>query len=417
VLYSATRSTLIRNAVLVDVDSGRALKAQDIAIRNGRFEDPAEAPHQQFDDVIDAGGAYACPGLIDAHVHLFLDASATPRSTFLSSDDATKLDTAATNAAQAIAAGITTVRDCGGPAALVFRFQKAIESGEIPGPRILASGSPLTRPQGHCHFFGIEVSSVRDVRTAVDTQAAAGAAFIKIIASGGGLTPGTDPTEADLPLDLMFEAVSAAHAHGLHVAAHCHAVESIERAIKARVDIIEHASFAQKNGGPKFDAALADRLRGEGIVVSPTAISGVRIAQAIRQAGGLKNGHDRGAVARLEARRDHVARFCESGVHIIAGTDCGVPNTPFDSLVDELDEYVKAGMSPGEALRAATSDSARYLNQPLLGAIREGLLADLLLLRENPLNDIYALKAPLLVMKGGEILLRSSECGKQLQSC
>ena len=402
---------------MIDVDSGLAHTGLSVAIRNGRIESVSNIEHGIFREVIDADGAFLCPGLIDAHVHLFLDAGPNPRATFLNGDDAAKLKTAAGNAARAIASGITTVRDCGGPAHLVFRFQHAIEAGEVQGPRVIASGSPLTRPQGHCHFFGIEVASARQVRGAVETQAVAGAAFVKLIASGGGLTPGTDPAEADLPLDLMREAVAIARAHGMHVAAHCHAVESIERAIKARVDMIEHASFARPEGEPCFDAELAARIRDEGIVVSPTAISGIRIARAIRDSGKSQNGLDGHAVARLEARRLHVARFCEAGVRIIAGTDCGVTNTPFDSLVDELHEYATAGMSTASALRAATSESARYLNQPLLGQVKSGFAADLVLLRENPLHNLQTLKNPLLVMKGGDIFFRSSQCARQLQSC
>jgi imidazolonepropionase-like amidohydrolase len=136
-------------------------------------------------------------------------------------------------------------------------------------------------------------------------------------------------------------------------------------------------------------------------VVCPTAISGIRIAQAIR-ASGNGNGN---SVPRLEARRHHLAKFCEAGVSLIAGTDCGVTNTPFDSLPDELDEYVRAGLSRAEALAAATSASSRYLGLPHLGQIKTGFTADLLLLSGNPLDDLRHLRNPMLVMKQGEILL------------
>ncbi len=401
------QSTSIVNATVIDADEGVARRGMTIDVRNGRIHSVSKSSSPQEGArgvrIVDARGACACPGLIDCHVHLFLDAGPSPRKGFLESGDAAKLRTAARNAALALFAGITTVRDCGGPAGLLFGFQRAVERGEHLGPRILAAGSPLTRPAGHCHFFGIEVSTPAGVRRAVDCQVRQGAALVKLIASGGGLTPGTRPSEADLPLDIMREAVAAAHANGLHVSAHCHAAESIVRALDARVDIIEHAGFVCPDGVPRFDAAIAARIRENGVVVSPTAVSGIRIAQTIRKSGS-QNGDDRGAVARLESRKRHTAQFCEAGVRIIAGTDCGVANTPFDSLVDELLEYAAAGMPASEALRCATSASARYLNQNQLGRLESGCIADLLLLAGNPLERLDYLRHPLLVMKEGAIV-------------
>ncbi len=397
------KSTLISNATIIDPDAGIARGGMNILVRGGRIESVSKIAAAGHDQVIEAGGAYVSPGLIDGHVHLFLDAGPAPRVSFLNTGDDAKLNTAARNAALAVFAGITTVRDCGGPAGLLFRFQRAVQCGEVPGPRILAAGSPLTRPQGHCHFFGIEVTAPAEARRAVDSQVRQGAAFVKLIASGGGLTPGTRPSEADLSVPIMREAVAAARANGIQVSAHCHAVESIVRALDAGVDIIEHASFVRPQGPPRFDPEIAGRIKDQGVAVSPTSISGIRIAQTIRESG-THNGHDQEAIVRLESRRRHIARFCESGVRILAGTDCGVSNTRFDSLVDELLEYVDAGMSAAGALRCATSASAQYLNQPLLGRVETGYLADLVFLGGNPLENLNHLRTPLLVMKEGEII-------------
>jgi imidazolonepropionase-like amidohydrolase len=261
----------------------------------------------------------------------------------------------------------------------------------------------LTRVNGHCGFFGIEVSTPEDVRRAVDRQAREGAVLVKLIASGGGLTPGTRPSEADLPLELMHGAVAAARRNGMHVSAHCHAFESIVRAIDCGVNTIEHASFVRAEGPPHFDARLAARIKDQGIAVCPTASAGTQIARAIRERG-PQNYEDDNAVARLESRKWHTARFYEAGVDIIAGTDCGVTNTPFDSLVDELTEYVATGISPAAALRSATSESARHLNQPLLGRLETGCIADLIFLSGDPLQNIENLRNPTLVMKEGEIV-------------
>jgi imidazolonepropionase-like amidohydrolase len=391
------KSTLITHARIVDPDLNLVGSEQDIEIEGGRISRIGEIA--EWDRMeIDASGCYVCPGLIDAHVHLFLDAGAQPGSTFLSAGGEELLETAAVNLRVALSAGITTVRDCGGPAELVFRIRRAVECGDLPGPRVLAAGAPITRPKGHCHFFGIEVTTPQEAARAVDKQARAGATFIKLMASGGGLTPRTRPEEADLPVEIMRAIVGAAHANGLQAAAHCHAVESIGRAVDAGVDTIEHASFTGPSGMPQFDKEIAARIKDNGIVVCPTAISGVRIAEAIR-ASGTGNG-----IARLEARRDHLVKFCEAGVSLIAGTDCGVTNTPFHSLPEELDEYVRAGFSGADALAAATSASGRYLGRGDLGQIKAGFSADLLLLSGNPLEDLRHLRNPVLVMKQGEIL-------------
>src|ERR1035441_4310300 len=171
------KSTLIFNATVIDADAGVARSGMNILVRDDRIESVSKMTATHHAGAIDAGGAYVCPGLIDGHVHLFLDAGPAPRIGFLNSDDEAKLKTAARNAALAVSAGITTVRDCGGPAELLFRFQRAVRQGHLPGPRILAAGSPLTRPEGHCHFFGIEVATPAEVRRAVDGQVRQGAAF------------------------------------------------------------------------------------------------------------------------------------------------------------------------------------------------------------------------------------------------
>ncbi len=258
------RFQLITKASIVDVETGTVSLPRNIGVGDGWICDTAAAPRERAAEILDAGGAYVCPGLIDCHVHLFLDAGPDPLRTFLGSGEEAKLGLAACNAARALSAGITTIRDCGGPAELVFRFQRMVGNGTIRGPRLITAGAPLTRMGGHCHFFGGEVSDKRDVIRRVAAQARMGAGFVKLIASGGGLTPGTRPDEADLPLELMREGVAVAHACGIHASAHCHATESFVRALDAGVDIIVHASFVQPGGGPKFDREIAARDEGSG---------------------------------------------------------------------------------------------------------------------------------------------------------
>ena len=325
---------LIRNANVVDVAAG-TVSAQDIVITDGHIEALLPPPIVAEAPVIDASGRYILPGLIDAHVHFFFDCSPDPVSAFLASDQETLLRTAASNAAVALAAGITTMRDLGGPRDLMELFCLQVRSGYVRGPHVISSGAPLTRQRGHCHFFGGEVSAAHDVRTMVEGQIASGCQCVKIMASGGGMTAGTRPSDADFPLELMRLAREVAHAHGVPITAHCHATESIRRSMEAGLDSVEHVSFLEADGQPRFDEELAIRLRDTGVAVCPNVANGLRAAQVFRRLGVDHEG-DPSVIERLEARLGFTREFHRLGLTILGGSDCGTNNTPFDVLIEEV---------------------------------------------------------------------------------
>jgi len=392
---------------VVDVARGVVSTPQAVAVEDGRVAGFAAAPPCDA-TVIAAAGKYLAPGLIDAHVHFFLAGNATPLESYLNSSDEEKLAMAEHNAGVALASGITTMRDCGAPSALMRELRARLRRSPELGPNVVSCGAPLTRPGGHLHFLGEQVSTTSEVRAAVLRQLHVGNEFIKLIASGGGLTPNTDPAEADLAQPLMTEAAGVAHAHGAPVAAHCHATESMVRAVTAGVDVIEHASFVTRDGHC-FDPDIACRLKRAGTVVDPTVIGALRSAAEIRRAGQLLNPADVSAIARLEGRLTNAARFRELGLKIVAGTDAGVTGTGFDSLVDELVAYQSVGFTAAEALRAATCDGAEHLALGQRGQVAEGWQADLVLLEGNPLIELEALRRPLLVMKAGRVVARSAD--------
>ena len=381
---------------------GSVSAPSSIVMARGRIE--ALEPAASLSGALDANGMFLCPGLIDGHVHFFFDCGASPRASFTASDDRARLELARRNARVALESGITTMRDCGAPAPLVFELQREIDAGSTPGPHILACGTPIMRVAGHCHFLGGEVGSVRDVRRHVERQLAQGASFVKLIASGGGLTPGTDPAAADLPAEFIGAAVEAAHAHGVQVTAHCHATESITRAVDQRIDMIEHASFVEASGTYRYDDGVAQRIRDAGIAVSPTVIAALRTARRFRASGARHNPLDVSAIERLEGRLTNVGHFRRLGVRILAGTDCGCTDTPFSSLVDELLAYAAAGMSNLAALQSATAAAAGILGLKGVGEVRVGARADLILLDGNPLEDLTALRAPRMVWKSGQVV-------------
>jgi imidazolonepropionase-like amidohydrolase len=396
----------LKNVAIVDVAKGTTLDHMSVLINNEKIETIFDSFSNFPGEAIDLTGLFLCPGLIDGHVHFFLDGGASSRTTFIASNDQTKIELAANNARVAIEAGITTMRDCGFPVPLMFELHDQIVRGRISGPHIVNCGSPLMRPKGHCHFMGKEITTKEETRHIVEYQFKRGASFVKLMASGGGLTAGTNPSEADLPIELMREAAEVAHSNGAQITAHCHATESIRKAIEAGLDMIEHVSFVQSQGQYHYDENLAQVIRDKGIVVSPTVIGALRTAERFREAGQAHNPDDRGAIERLEGRLTNTAHFHRLGMKIVGGSDCGATDTPFNSLVDEIIAYTRAGMSNADALRSATCNNAAYMNMPRVGEVKVGCRADLILLEKNPLENLDALRQPLMVFKSGRIMHR-----------
>ncbi len=396
-------SCYIRNVDVVDVVRGEVAAGQHVVIRGETIESISNSPVSFEGPAFDGTGLYLCPGLIDCHVHFFWDSGEDPRICFIESNDEERLECGTRNARLAIQSGITTMRDCAAPGPLIFELKRRIANDETPGPHVIACGYALTRPKGHCHFMGGEIDSIESALRLIEWNLEQGAGFVKLMASGGGLTPGTVPHEPELALDIMKAAAEAAHANGVQITAHCHATESIDRAVDAGLDMIEHVNFVEPPGRYCYDESITLRIRDEGIVVSPTVFIALQTAKQFQVRGTAHNPQNVAAIERLTGRLDNARRFHELGMKIIGGTDCGAADTPFNSIVDEILTYTQAGMSNAEALRSITSNGASYMNLDGVGQVAEGFRADLLLLREDPLGNLDALKTPAKVFKSGRL--------------
>ena len=318
----------IRDVGVVDVAAGISTGPHTITISDGVITSSAAHDDAKSGVVIDGHGLFLSPGLIDGHVHLFFDAGPDPLAVYMSSDGQERLTTASRNAERALQAGVTTVRDLGAPPDLMSTLIGLVGSGASPGPRILSSGAPLTCPGGHCHFFGGEVTTIAEVRDLIERQRAQGATNVKVMASGGGMTEGTRPSEAEFPVDLMIAVREEAQSNGMTITAHCHATEAIRRAIDAAIPCIEHASFVEASGHTRFDFEIGRELRDHGIVVSPTVASGLRAAGLFRGAGHGYHGGDVGAIERLEAR----ARMAGSSMPSALLSSRGATRAPMTRL-------------------------------------------------------------------------------------
>ena len=333
---------------------------------------------------IDGRGLSIIPGLIDCHVHLCLGAEADVVATLESEQPSYTLLKSARHAKATIDAGFTTVRDVGSRDHSIFTLQQAIESGVMPGPRIVGAGLAICMIGGHARFIGQEVEGTEQVRKVVAEQVAAGAGVIKIIASGGVLTPGTSPDQAQMTMEELAAAVDAAQQAGKRVAAHAHGAAGMKNAIHAGVRSIEHATLLDDESG-----ALMKRY---GVYMVPT-LSALATTASSRPGCGIPDSALDKAKAMTKRHRASFKAAHQSGIAIAMGTDAGTPFNYHGDNAQELERMVAFGMTPMEAIVASTATAAQLIGiQDSVGTVTKGMEADLVILKGNPLRRIEVLR-------------------------
>jgi imidazolonepropionase-like amidohydrolase len=353
----------------------------------------ARAPREaRAAKVVEGAGRTLTPGLIDCHVHLCFDGEAN----FVGEANVTEAYAAVKcvgNARRQLEAGVTTVRDLGGFGAVVCEVGKAIADGRIPGPRVVASGQALTITGGHgWNSFARQVDGADGVRKAVREQIRSGARSIKIVATGGVLTPGVPVDFTAFTPEEIGAAVDEAHKWGVPIAAHAIGQTGIANCVRAGIDSIEHGSH--------ITAGIAREMKEKGTFHVPTisALRGIVDHPEDVPAYAVEKGRQIMGMARESFRR-----ATRAGVRRACGTDSGTPHNRHGSAPREVIQMVEWGLTPLKALEAATSNAALLLRIPEVGTIEEGKAADLVLWKSNPLDEVTALLAPALVMKAGEI--------------
>ena len=336
----------------------------------------------------DMGGLTAIPGLIDAHVHMVLDPALMSVAEQLAQDRDTIWAKMVRRAEAMLRAGITTARDLGGGNWLELELRDRINAGEIAGPRLLCAGQPVTSVGGHCHFWGGEAAHVDAAHAVIRRQHEHGVDLIKLMATGGMQTPGSQPKDAQFDAGETQAIVAAANALGYEVAAHCHGTSGIRNAANAGVRTIEHCSWIGESGRREaYDPALAAEIGRRGVWISPTV-----------NAGWARFGPDFAAIVTANMRGMKTA-----GCRMIASTDAGIPNVRHEDLAKALPVFARlAELSPVEALKSATSASAEALGLAHeTGTLRPGMRADFVLVDGDPLADLGALQEPTLVVARG----------------
>src|SRR6266498_1106057 len=399
----------LRSARLLDVDKGELLEPGELLIDGGRIVEVAPTSVPADAAVIDLGDLTLLPGLMDMEVNLLLGGrdSESPLNA-VQDDPAVKTLRGVANARRTLRAGFTTVRNLGlfvqtGGLLLDVALKRAIDSGWIDGPRVVPAGHAITPTGGHLdptmfqafapHIMPLTLeegiaNGVSEVRKAVRYQIKHGAQVIKVCASGGVMSH-TGPAGAQQYSDEELRAIAdEAHRAGLKVAAHAHGDDGIRAAIEAGIDCIEHGSLMS-------DETLELLVERSTFLVATTYL-----------ADGMDLSH---AAPELQAKaaevfpraRETIKKAIERGARVACGTDA--PAIPHGRNAKELLALVDRGMTPLQALRAATTVSAELIDVDDRGRLEAGLLADAIAVPGNPLDDIGVIEDVRFVMKGGQV--------------
>jgi imidazolonepropionase-like amidohydrolase len=377
---------VFRNVRIIDglggVHDRAALLIRDARIAGvdvrGRLSAPRGAAR------IDGRGLTILPGLIDCHVHLGLGSESDVVRTVESEPAGMTLLKAARAARTTLDAGFTTVRDLGYRDHSIFSLKQAIDSGLLPGPRILAAGLAICITGGHARFIGRQADGPAEVVKAVREQVVAGAEVVKFIASGGILTPGTAPHCAQMSPEELTAGMAEARRAGRRVAAHAHGAEGIKNAVLAGAHSIEHATL--------MDEGAADLMAKHEVFMIPTLSALATTADSDPGCGMPPSVFAKAK----QMRTRHEASFKRahrSGLAIAMGTDAGTPFNQHGENAQELERMVALGMTPMDALISATASAARLLGlDHEIGTVEVGKTADLLVVEGNPLSRIVLLR-------------------------
>lgn len=382
------KSLIIRNCHVIDSNS--ISDETDVFINNGVIQnitlddryDERFCKNQQCTE-LNAHGMYLLPGLIDCHVHLILDGSKDTVKYVNQSTVDTLKEKAKKNMISSLSNGITTVRDMGGKEFIVSQLKKNIKKGSVQGPRIFSAGHMITSKGGHVKTIARETSKTsQDIKKAVKEQFLNDADFIKLIISGGLLTPDSSPRHTELDRNLVSYAVAEAKKLGLNTAAHVYRNSDIAHAIDAGVCSIEHGTWASER--------TLKKAAEKNIVLVPTVKA---VYDILEHADTLPSYMVRNASQVLNNTKRLISNAKKNKVKIAMGTDAGTPYNHHGDNAKELEYLSEYDLSNWDLIKAATIIPSQLLGiDNHYGKIKRGYTADLLLLNANPLNTISALR-------------------------
>jgi imidazolonepropionase-like amidohydrolase len=386
----------------VIVGDGRILERATVLVENDKIVKIAQNSMNIPKDTqkIPLDGQTLLPGFIDAHIHICMDGSPDPVAASLSESPTLTTLKAAHSARRTLMAGVTTVRDMGAKDGIDFGLRQAINSGLIPGPRMLISGRLICMTGGHGWQIGLEANGPDEVRKAAREQIKAGADIVKLMATGGVLTPAVEPGSEQFTEAELRAGVEEAHKAGKKTATHAMGTRGILNALKAGIDSIEHGVYLD-------DETVSIMVKRKTPLI-PTISALYNI-----ESKGVEAGIPEYAVQKtLKVKPFHLESIRmarEAGVPVAMGTDAGTPFNMHGENLGEIKLLVDyGGFSPMGAIEAGTRIAARVLGlEKELGTVAEGKVADLVMVEGNPLDNMDVLlnqESICLVMQGGKIV-------------
>lgn len=390
-------TTTLYTGGLVFDGNGPLLRDHSVLVNGDSIEDiaPSEKFSDYQGDTVDTSGGTLMPGMADCHVHLVYRGEANPRASVQNVNPAEIALRVLENAQKSLKNGITAVRDCGGRNYLEFPIRDACNSGRFLGPNIMASGRMICMTGGHGNEAGRVADGCDEVVKAVREQIHAGSDLVKIMATGGVMTPGVNPEDAHYSAEELAAGVHEANRFHRTTASHAQGAEGIMNAVNAGITSIEHGIFMNE----RCLEAMLER----GTFLVPTLAAVMNIVN--NKDNGISADVVEKSLRVFDKHRESFTMFYKAGGKIAMGTDAGTPFNLHGENAMELSYMVDCGMSPLDSLKSATSVGHDLMTLRGRGQIKAGFKADLLVVDGNPEEDILmaaAAKNHRMVVKNGK---------------
>jgi imidazolonepropionase-like amidohydrolase len=371
--------TLYKNAAILN-GTGDRFDSHSLLVRDDKIA--TVAPADDFSgfggEIVDLAGCTVLPGLVDCHVHILYGGEPNPGDRIDRMLPGEITVRGLLNARQTLAGGTTGIRDCGGQDYLEFAVRDACNRRDFVGPSIRAAGRMICMTGGHGNRAGRVADGVDEVVKAVREQIHAGCDLVKIMATGGVMTPGVNPEDAHYSAEEMAAGIAEGHRFHRKCASHAQGSEGILNAVRGGIDSIEHGIFMN-------DDCIREMID-----------SGTYLVPTLAAVSNILGGADQGipeyvmekAARVADAHRKSVTAFYEAGGRIAMGTDAGTPFNFHGNNAQELAFMVEVGIAPMDAIVFSTSNAADLVGLEGEGEIKEGNYADLLVVTGDPVVDI-----------------------------